>query len=194
MECAPHIFKKSASSKIFTPNSCALVSLEPASVPARTKSVFLLTLPVTLLLQTKAPALPWRWRWLLPPCHQRKHSRAVREKPPTSGWTRNPIQSRDAVSCRKDNCSLSIRQVTLSRLEHRAEFLFINNLHAELLRLVEFGSGFGTGQDEIRFLAYAAAHFAAEGFDLSRGFLTRQRRQRAGQHKSFAGKHRSADS
>src|ERR1022692_52475 len=42
------IFKKSASLKIFTPNSCALVSFEPASAPARTKSVFLLTLPVTL--------------------------------------------------------------------------------------------------------------------------------------------------
>src|ERR1019366_10260423 len=181
----PHIFKNPASSKIFTPSSCALVSLEPASAPASTKSVFLLMLPVTLLLQTKAPALPWRWRWLLPPCHQRKHSRAVREKPPTSGWTRNPIQSRDAVSCRKDNCSLSIRQVTLSRLEHRAEFLLINNLHAELLRLAEFGSGFLAGHHKIRFLAHAAGHFAAKRFNLRRRFLPRQRRQRAGQHTSF---------
>ena len=42
---SPHIFKNSASSKISTLNSCALVSLEPASAPASTKSVFLLTLP-----------------------------------------------------------------------------------------------------------------------------------------------------
>jgi hypothetical protein len=41
-------FKNSASFKICTPSSCALVSLEPASAPARTKSVFSLTLPVTL--------------------------------------------------------------------------------------------------------------------------------------------------
>src|SRR5271165_860114 len=44
----PHIFKNSASSMIFTPSFCALSSLEPASSPATTKSVFLLTLPLTL--------------------------------------------------------------------------------------------------------------------------------------------------
>src|ERR1017187_8766903 len=44
----PHIFKNSASLMIFTPSFCALSNLEPASSPASTKSVFLLTLPVTL--------------------------------------------------------------------------------------------------------------------------------------------------
>jgi len=44
------IFKNSASLMIFTPSFCALSSLEPASSPARTKSVFLLTLPLTLPL------------------------------------------------------------------------------------------------------------------------------------------------
>ena len=39
--------KNSASLRILTPSSRAFSSLEPASAPARTKSVFLLTLPVT---------------------------------------------------------------------------------------------------------------------------------------------------
>src|ERR1051325_4955428 len=45
---SPHSFKNSASSITFTPSSFALSSFEPASAPARTKSVFLLTLPLTL--------------------------------------------------------------------------------------------------------------------------------------------------
>jgi hypothetical protein len=42
------IFKNSASLKTLTPRSCALTSLEPASSPASTKLVLLLTLLVTL--------------------------------------------------------------------------------------------------------------------------------------------------
>ena len=42
----------------------------------------------------------------------------------------------------------------------------IQNLHAQFLRLGELGTGFGSGQHEIRFLAHAAGHFAAERFNL----------------------------
>src|ERR1035437_5680394 len=41
------------------------------------------------------------------------------------------------------------------------EFFLVQNLHAQFLRLGELGTGFGTGQDKIRFLAHAAGHFAA---------------------------------
>ena len=45
---AAHIFRNSAWSRMRTPNWRALSNFEPASAPARTKSVFLLTLPLTL--------------------------------------------------------------------------------------------------------------------------------------------------
>src|SRR5512133_2891880 len=44
----PHNRSNSASSIIFTPSFCAFSSFDPASSPATTKSVFLLTLPLTL--------------------------------------------------------------------------------------------------------------------------------------------------
>lgn len=44
---APNIASIAASSNTATPRSCALASLLPASAPATTKSVFLLTEPAT---------------------------------------------------------------------------------------------------------------------------------------------------
>ena len=70
---------------------------------------------------------------------------------------------------------------------HFQKFRLVQKLDAKLLRLFQFGTGFGAGQDKIRFLAHAAGHFAASGFNFCRGFLARQRRQRAGEDKSFAG-------
>ena len=44
------------------------------------------------------------------------------------------------------------------------QFLFINDLHAELLRFIEFGAGLFPRHHIIRFRADAAAHFAAQSF------------------------------
>jgi hypothetical protein len=75
-----------------------------------------------------------------------------------------------------------------STAAHLQKVRLINNLHAELLRLIQFGTGLFSSQNEIRFLAHAAAHFAAERLNLCRGFLARQRRRRAGEDKCFTGK------
>jgi hypothetical protein len=71
---------------------------------------------------------------------------------------------------------------------HLQTLRLADDLHPELLRLVELGTGFFARQNVIRFLAHAAADLAAQRFNLRRGLFAFQCRQRAGQHKCFTGK------
>ncbi len=50
-----------------------------------------------------------------------------------------------------------------SRAPHLQKFLLVDDFHAEFLRLVEFGTGFVSGENVIGLLAHAAATSPAEG-------------------------------
>jgi hypothetical protein len=58
----------------------------------------------------------------------------------------------------------------LSSRKQLQQLRFINDLHAELLRLLEFRSRLLAGENEIGFLADAAADFAALSFDSFEAF------------------------
>src|ERR1035441_5332783 len=74
-----------------------------------------------------------------------------------------------------------------SRGAQPQQLRLVDDLHAELLRLVQLGTGFRAGDDVIDFLADAAADFAARCLDLRRGLLALEARQRAGQDEGLAG-------